>query len=66
MMIAATMMTSAAPRIAIASSPAEYFGFFFAGTDRDCVVAFFFFLRGFFDILTPFYREIRNLARYPT
>ena len=34
MMIAATMMTSAAPRTAIAISPGEYFVFLFAGAVR--------------------------------
>ena len=59
MMIPATMIRMAAPRIAIAISPALYFAFFFAGAGR-WPPDFFFFLRGFFDMTEPLYRLVRN------
>jgi len=53
MTIPATMIRIAAPRTAIAISPGEYFVSFFAGPVEGCRLAFFFFLRGFFDMVSP-------------
>ena len=50
MMIPATMIKIAPPRTAIAISPGEYFVSFLAGPVGGCRPAFFFFLRGFFDM----------------
>jgi hypothetical protein len=58
--ITPTMITSAAPRAAIAISPGEYFVFFCAGADRGWLAAFFFFFRGFFDMTPILYRATRN------
>ena len=60
MMIPATMIRIAAPRTAIAISPGEYFVSFFAGPVGCGRVAFFFFLRGFFDMALPLYRAAWN------
>ena len=59
-MIAPTMMRIAAPRIAIAISPALYLVFFFAGPVCECPPPFFFFFRSFFDMTQSFYRETGN------
>ena len=58
--IPATMTRIAAPRTAIAISPALYLVFFFAGPVCECPPPFFFFFRGFFDITQSFYRETGN------
>ena len=63
MMIPATMIRIAAPRIAIAISPAEYLVFFCTGPD-GWVVRVFFFLRGFFDITEALYRGVRNSRQF--